>query len=112
MGNNGALDEAMEIIKGSIADNNEVEQPYHTKGKIFIDENGNVISIYIQGIIVDFECSTVIDPDTAGCYSEKELEEDNWKKVISRDETIEDWIMELPLSSREWDGKERNYFDF
>ena len=52
---NGALDEAMEIMKGSLADNSQVENPYETKGKIFLDENDSIVSIYINGIIVNFD---------------------------------------------------------
>lgn len=89
---NGALDEAMDIMKGSLADNSQVEQPYRTKGKIFLDENGSIVTIYIKGIIVDFE--TVL------------------RSVDQNNKENKNWTRTENLVSLEWDGKERNYFDF
>lgn len=106
---NGALDEAMGIMKGSIADNSQVEQPYRTKGKIFLDENSTITSIYIKGIIVDFEISTSIDKYT-GENTDEELIDAGWEKVIGKDD-ISDWIMTDNLSSQEWNNQQ-NYFDF
>ncbi len=52
---NGALDEAMEIMKGSLADNSQIEQPYRTIGEIETNSAGDVLNIYVKGILVDFE---------------------------------------------------------
>ena len=106
---NGALDEAMEIIKGSLADKSQVEKPYRPKGKIFLDENNSIVSIYINGIIVDFEVVTAIDRYTAE-NTDEDLIDAGWEKVVGEDD-ITDWIMTNNLSSQEWD-KQRNYFDF
>jgi hypothetical protein len=109
--NNGALDEAMEIMKGSLADNSEVEQPYRTKGKIFLDENGSIDSIYINGIIVDFDIIIPIESCNIE-ESDKALIDRGWKKVYHKKTDLIDWIMTDEMSSIEWDGKDRNYFDF
>lgn len=48
----------MEIIKGSLADNSQSEQPYRTTGEIEINGAGVILSIYVNGILVDFKIRT------------------------------------------------------
>jgi len=108
---NGALDEAMEIMKGSLADNSEIEQPYRTSGKIFLDGEGQISSIYVRDIFVDFEIIYPIDNTTKTCYSRHQLEDMGWEYQISKD-GLEEWIMTDRLSSEEWSDLKQNYFDF
>ncbi len=109
---NGALDEAMEIMKGSLADNSQVEQPYRTEGKIFLDENNDISSIYIKGILVDFEIVLPINKYTRGQHNDEDLEEMGWEKQTDKKNGISDWIMTDNISSREWENQKQSYFDF
>jgi len=91
---NGALDEAMEIMKGSLADNSQVEQPHRTTGQIECNDAGDILNIYVKGILVDFEVRKMnlfLDPE-GGDYIDptmnidKESENFYWKSSISSEE--------------------------
>ena len=93
---NGALDEAMEIIKGSLADNSQVEQPYRTTGIIQVDAEGNVSSISIKGIEIDFKIEYEADK-----YITMETYQD--KLGMGYEKTGDGvWVYNTELSSIPW----------
>lgn len=101
----------MKTVKELTGNNNQSKEPSCIKGKIFLDENGDVMTIYVQGILVDFEITRPADKYTTE-ESDDFLIDAGWEKVTNKDNDLTDWIMTDRLSSLKWDGEERNYFDF
>jgi hypothetical protein len=102
--NNGALDEAMEIMKGSLADNSQVEKPYRTTGEIFVNGNGDIDYIFVKGIIVDFTIRNYPDPSYLRIDTDETLINNGMKK-----DKDGDWFYPDNVSSREKKLEEDSY---
>jgi len=93
---NGALNEGMDLINRAIADNSQVEKPYRTTGQIFVDGNGDIDHIFVDGIFVDFDIRTYTDP----AYLRTEKEETLLDNGMEKDENG-DWYYPDFISSNQ-----------